>query len=141
MKRLATAQAGETAGVLACRAWRLICGTNAHVRFCIVAVCDHAIACRKPPCARRMRTCKAARDVLCFTARHPAARALQKPPMCENKIRAARKRYTIVLRAKRRCTIGAVCPRRMRSFAVRHGRDARFELARQTKHVRRRKCE
>ena len=53
MKRFTTAQAGEAVGSLACRAWRLICSTNAHVRLCIVAVCDHAIACRKLPMCKK----------------------------------------------------------------------------------------
>jgi len=37
-------------------------------------------------------------------ARYPAACAA-KPPMCENKIRAARQRCTIVLRAKRQYVV------------------------------------
>ncbi|WP_295152101.1 hypothetical protein [uncultured Campylobacter sp.] len=47
--------------------------------------------------------------------------------MCENKIRAARQRRTIVLRAKRQCAIAPYTKRRCAIGAVRRGRDARFE--------------
>ncbi|WP_298028502.1 hypothetical protein [uncultured Campylobacter sp.] len=73
---------------------------------------------------------------LCFTAHYPAA-CTEKPPMRENKIRAAfqktmcdraaRQRCTIVLRAKRQCAIAPYTKRRCTIGAVRHRRDAKSE--------------
>lgn len=63
---------------------------------------------------------------MCFTARYIVA-CVARSPMCENKIRAARQRCTIALRAKRQYVVVPYTKRRCTIGAVHRGRDAKFK--------------